>query len=97
MYNLTYHNVSNITEQSYFCTTLADNYILLNRRQKDILLYVNVVIAIMNLFANTLTIYAITITKQYKNTVNQIDTIPQHLRFVYRISITAIVCLSNDQ
>ena len=66
MYNLTYHNVSNITEKSYFCTTLADNYNLLNRRQKDILIYANVVIAIMNLFANTLTIYAITITKQYK-------------------------------
>ena len=66
MYNLTYHNVSNITEQSYICTTLADNYNLLNRREKDILLYVNLVIAIINLFANTLTIYAITITKQYK-------------------------------
>ena len=26
MYNLTYHNASNITEQSYICTTLADNY-----------------------------------------------------------------------
>ena len=66
MYNLTYHNVSNITEQSYFCPTLPDNYKLLKRREKHILLYVNLVIAIINLFANTLTIYAITITKQYR-------------------------------
>ena len=66
MYNLTYHNVSNITEQSYICTMLADKYNLLNRREKDMLLCANLVIAFINLFANTLTIYAITITKQYK-------------------------------
>ena len=66
MYNLTYHNVSNVTNQSYICETLAGKYNLLNRREKDILLYVNLVIAINNLFANTLTIYAITITKQYR-------------------------------
>ena len=66
MYNLTYHNVSNVTKQSYICETLAGKYNLLNRREKDILLYVNLVIAINNLFANTLTIYAITITKQYR-------------------------------
>ena len=66
MYNLTYHNVSNITEQSYICTTLPDNYNLLNRREKIFLLYVNLVIGFINLFANTLTIYAITITRQYR-------------------------------
>ena len=106
MYNLTYQNVStNITEQSYICTTLSDNYKLLNRREKDFLIYVNMVTALINLFANTLTIYAITKTKQYKTqsikltlflSISDVFTaLVSQTLFAYQMTNTITDCLNS--
>ena len=105
MYNLTYQNVSNIREQSYICTTVADNYKLLNQREKDFLLYVNLVIAFINLFANTLTIYAIIKTKQYKTqsikltlflSISDVFTaLVSQTLFAYQMTNTITDCLNR--
>ena len=59
-------NDTNVKSVSFVCYTISTNYDLLNSEEKKRLFIINIVIAVVNFLINSLMIYAITVTKQYK-------------------------------